>query len=108
MRLDSNCSLRFLAWSLTMKTFLPSLALISLFAITGAAAAQNPSPQEPPPVNPAIDMPGYLRVAAEAAKYRETHRLAEAEFIRVSRQPDTLVLDCRSKQKFDLLHIQGA
>jgi hypothetical protein len=53
-------------------------------------------------------MPGYLRVAAEAASYRETHRLSEEEFIRMSREPGTVILDARSKEKFDELHIKGA
>ena len=43
--------------------------------------------------NPAIDMAGYLKVAAEAAAVRETHRLTEDEFIRLSRVPGTIILD---------------
>ncbi|MGH8553429.1 MAG: hypothetical protein ACRERS_09045, partial [Methylococcales bacterium] len=42
-----------------------------------------------PIVNPAIDMPAYLQVAQEAAAHRETHRLTEAEFIAMSREPNT-------------------
>jgi hypothetical protein len=60
------------------------------------------------PVNPAIDMEGYLRVSREAAAHRDKRRLTEAEFIRLSAERDTIVLDARSKQKFDLLHIKGA
>jgi hypothetical protein len=59
-------------------------------------------------VNPAIDMEGYLKVASEAAKYRETRRLSEAEFIKASREPGTVVLDARSREKYDELHIKGA
>jgi hypothetical protein len=58
--------------------------------------------------NPAIDMDGYLSVSMAAAKHRETRRLSEDEFIRMSREPGTIVLDARSKQKFDELHIKGA
>ena len=58
--------------------------------------------------NPAIDMDGYLNVSMAAAKHRETRRLSEADFIRMSREPGTIVLDARSKQKFDELHIKGA
>jgi len=58
--------------------------------------------------NPAIDMEGYLRVSAEAAKHREARRLSEDEFIRMSGEPGTVILDARSKQKFDELHIKGA
>jgi hypothetical protein len=58
--------------------------------------------------NPAIDMDGYLRVSREAAAHRQTRRLSEEEFIRMSREPGTIILDARSKQKFDELHVKGA
>lgn len=58
--------------------------------------------------NPAIDMEGYLRVSMAAAKHRATRRIAEQEFIRMSQEPGTIVLDARSRQKFDELHVKGA
>jgi 3-mercaptopyruvate sulfurtransferase SseA len=58
--------------------------------------------------NPAIDMDGYLRVAQEAAAYRQTHRVTEDEFLAMSGEPGTIVLDARSAEKFALLHIKGA
>ena len=58
--------------------------------------------------NPNIDMKGYLQVPAEAADYRESRRLAEDEFIRMSREPGTVVLDARSHEKYETLHIKGA
>jgi hypothetical protein len=63
---------------------------------------------EAAPPNPAIDMDGYLRVAAEAASHRESRRISEEEFIRMSREPGTVVLDARSREKYDELHIKGA
>ena len=53
-------------------------------------------------------MVAYLKVAYEAADHRESHRVSEAEFIRMSREPGTIVLDARSREKYDLLHIRGA
>jgi hypothetical protein len=58
--------------------------------------------------NPAIDMNGYLRVAREAATHRETRRISEADLIRMSREPGAVILDARSREKYDLLHIKGA
>lgn len=60
------------------------------------------------PANPSIDMEGYLRVSAQAAQHRETRRVPEADFIRMSREPGTIVLDARSRQRFDELHVRGA
>jgi hypothetical protein len=58
--------------------------------------------------NPAIDMQGYLSVAQEAAAWRQTHRVSEEEFIQMSAEPGTIVLDARSREKYDELHIKGA
>jgi rhodanese-related sulfurtransferase len=66
------------------------------------------SPREAVPANPAIDMDAYLRVSAEAARYRESHRLTEDEFIPMSRLPGTVILDARSRAKYDELHVKGA
>ena len=49
-----------------------------------------------------------LKIAAEAAKHRETHRLSEDDFLKISKEPGVVVLDCRSKAKFDELHVEGA
>jgi phage shock protein E len=58
--------------------------------------------------NPSIDMEGYLRVAREAAKHRESRRLTEEEFIAMGREPGVIILDARSKEKFEELHIKRA
>jgi hypothetical protein len=58
---------------------------MSMIALVLAVALQNP----------AIDMKGYLAVANEAAAYRETRRR-------------TIILDARSREKFEALHIRGA
>src|SRR5262245_54344851 len=90
-----------------MKTLI--LTALCLAGMSAVVAGDIPSQGPPaPPPNPAIDMNGYLRVAQEAAKHREARRITEDDFIRMSRQPGTIVLDCRSKEKYDLLHIRGA
>lgn len=59
-------------------------------------------------VNPNIDMQGYLKVASQAADYRELRRVTEDDFIRMSHEPKTVILDARSREKYDTLHIKGA
>lgn len=81
----------------------PALALLVLSLASPVLAQERPRIE-----NPAIDMEGYLRVAEQAAAHRESRRLSEDEFLRMSREPGTLVLDARSRQKYDELHIQGA
>jgi hypothetical protein len=58
--------------------------------------------------NPKINMKGYLDIAAEAEKHRVSRRVTEEEFIRMSQEPGTIILDARSKRLYDLLHIKGA
>ena len=76
---------------------------LTLFVSATVACAQTPRIK-----NPAIDMRGYLAVAADAAKHRESRRLTEAEFIAMSQEPGTIVLDARSQEKYNELHIKGA
>ena len=77
---------------------------LTFFCVLPLANAQN----KPAIVNPAIDMEGYLRVSIEAANHRETRRLSEEEFRRMSGESGTVILDARSRQKYDELHIRGA
>ena len=78
---------------------------IPLLLVFFAVAVSNTFSQAPP-VNPAIDMKGFLRVAQKAAQYRDERRLTEEEFIRMSSQQGVVILDARSKEKFDELHIK--
>ncbi|AFY73145.1 putative sulfurtransferase [Synechococcus sp. PCC 7502] len=58
--------------------------------------------------NPAIDMTGYLKVAQETAIHRESRRLSEPDFILKSLEPNTIILDARSRQRYNELHVKGA
>jgi|SRR5882724_718278 len=93
-----------------MKQFL-LLVLLTLVSATIACAQTKAEPAKPARAtinNPAIDMKGYLAIAAEAAEHRESRRLTEDEFIRLSQEPGTIVLDARSVAKYNELHIKGA
>lgn len=80
------------------------LLILTISCVMSLAIAQR----QPAILNPAIDMDGFLRSSKEAAKHRETRRLSEADFIRMSREPGIIVLDARSREKYDELHIKGA
>jgi hypothetical protein len=84
-----------------------AVSLIALAASLTAAAQVAPQAVEQI-VNPAIDPGAFLRVAHEAIAHRDSRRLSEADFIRMSREPGTVVLDARSKARFDELHVEGA
>jgi phage shock protein E len=86
-----------------VKTYLQqTFCLILPLAVVLSGTAQAD------PGNPNIDMDGYLKVASTAAVHRQTRRISEDEFIRMSQQKDTVILDARSHAMYELLHIKGA
>jgi hypothetical protein len=66
------------------------------------------NPDRLAPANPNIDFDGYMKIAAEAQQHREKRRLTEEDFLKSSQEEGVIVLDARSKEKFDILHIKGA
>jgi len=82
--------------------------LLTAASLVLGLALRVPAAERPQMANPSVDMAGHLRVSSEAARYRRTHRVSEAEFIRMGRQPGTVILDARSREKYDELHVKGA
>jgi hypothetical protein len=81
---------------------------LALLVVAGLPAIRILADPPDPVANPAVDMNCYLRIAAEAGRHRQSRRLTEDEFLRMSREPGTIILDARSCEKYDLLHIRGA
>jgi hypothetical protein len=82
--------------------------LLLVTSLASALALPVAAKERPQMANPSIDMAGHLRVADEAARHRQARRVSEAQFIRMSRQPGTVILDARSREKYDELHVKGA
>jgi rhodanese-like protein len=74
----------------------------SLLAGLALYAAEAPIP------NPLIDYRAYLKIAQNVEATRAQRRLTEDQFLAMSREPGTLILDARSESKFKLRHIEGA
>ena len=81
-----------------------TLAFVVIVVAAFAVSAQK-SKDIP---NASINMKAFLKLANKAADHRETHRVTEEEFIEMSKEPGVVILDARSRQKYDELHIQGA
>ena len=58
--------------------------------------------------NPAIQYPKFLRLVQDLEKVRSGHRISEEDFLRMAAEPGTVVLDARTKDKFDAIHVKGA
>lgn len=84
------------------------LAQVPVSASSIEAPKQSDPNNAPGITNPAIDMRGFLQVANEAANYRERRRVTEEQFLEMSKEKGTIVLDTRSAAMFKLLHIEGA
>ncbi|MGH7169030.1 MAG: rhodanese-like domain-containing protein [Gemmataceae bacterium] len=95
-----------LAWGFSFLLLACGFSLLLLS--TGTAADPKAPVAKAGPPNPAIDMAGYLRISQQAARHRAKRRLSEEEFLRMSREAGTIVLDARSRQKYELLHVRGA
>jgi hypothetical protein len=80
--------------------------------LTGSIGAADPTPAPPAPANvppnPNIDPDGFVKNATAAMKQRESRRLSEEDFIKMSKEDGVIVLDARSKEMYDLLHVKGA
>jgi hypothetical protein len=92
----------------TMRTFPATLLLLATVAWGHAAAVEAQIAGDYTAANPRIDFEAYLAQAESAQQVRERNRLSEAKFIELSRQPGVVILDARSRDKFDLLHVKGA
>lgn len=58
--------------------------------------------------NPQIDYFGFVTLATNLEDTREANRVSEEEFIRLMREPGTVVLDARTPDKFANIHVKGA
>lgn len=60
------------------------------------------------PTNEAIDFAGFVKLTQSLRHIRESRRVPIATFNEMSRDPNTIILDTRSKRAFDLVHVAGA
>jgi phage shock protein E len=89
-------------------------------AVAFPAAAQTHGPSAEPgrpqplkapsggPVNPLIDDAGFMRDVRASQQLRAARRVSEAEFIRMAKEPGTVVLDARSERFYAMRHVTGA
>lgn len=76
------------------------------FATAVLGFAGLASGQEPP--NPNVRFQEFTEVSAEVQKLRTERLLTEDQFLKLAAEPGTVVLDARSKDKYEQLHVKGA
>ena len=82
-----------------MKTILLPAMFVSL-AVACPRAAEIP--------NPAIRYDQFLKLSRELEPVRAKHRVTEEDFIKMSAEPGTVILDARSKDRYERIHVKGA
>ena len=60
------------------------------------------------PANELIDYEAFAKNVGEVRTLRESRRVSESEFMRMAREPGTVILDARSERLFRLRHVAGA
>lgn len=58
--------------------------------------------------NALIDYEAFAANVAAVAPLREARRVSQEQFIRMAREPGTVVLDARSQRMYELRHVEGA
>jgi len=74
---------------------------LALISVSGLAAAEDIP-------NPLIDYAAFQSGVERVGIVREQHRVSEFEFVHMASDVSTVILDARSAEKFQLLHVRGA
>ena len=58
--------------------------------------------------NPKIDYEGFKKLTQEVEDVRASNRVSEADFLKMAAEEGTVILDTRSREKYEELHVKGA
>ncbi len=79
----------------------PLLLLMTALLINLLFAQQDLPPSD-------VDYNSFLSLSNEVGAYRKTHMVSLEQFKKMSKDPQTIILDTRSKEMYDRKHIKGA
>ena len=82
-----------------------TLNLMTLVLISSVAFAQ-PKAKTYPASD--IDYPGFVELTVEAEEHRKTHTVSVDEFLKMSKERGTIILDTRSEKMYKAKHVKGA
>lgn len=94
-----------------MRALLIALVLLGLTGIAQAFAQNKAGAVASEPAVSAdgqIDYSGFRQLTGEVEAYRAQRLVSHAEFERMAREPNTIVLDARSGEAYAEGHIEGA
>src|SRR5690606_29947124 len=85
-------------------------AVVLAFAVGLISASALAQEKPPPPANTSaqINYSGFRNLTGEVEAYRESRLVTLADFQRMAREPNTIILDARSANAYAEGHIDGA
>lgn len=85
------------------------LSVILLASLLVFAQTQQNSWQPAPiPRLPKVDYEGFEKLTAEAGEHRKTRMINVEQFLKMSQEAGTVILDTRSDSMYQMKHIKGA
>jgi len=84
------------------------VSILAATCLAASALVLTSSANEPEQRDSLVDFPSFEILSSEAAKHRMTRLVDLEKFWEVSKQPDAIILDTRSKAAYDLGHIKDA
>ncbi|MEM7476611.1 MAG: rhodanese-like domain-containing protein [Planctomycetota bacterium] len=77
----------------------------------GAVFAERPASESKPTAvknNPNIDFAAFIKLAKRLESVRAERRVPLERFLKMAKEPNTILLDTRSKSAFEAVHLEGA
>lgn len=85
--------------------------IVAIIAIVGGLLINhhvNAAVRSQETANPLIDFKGYQKDVKQVAKVRDQRLLNVKDFLKMSQDPNTIVLDARSTDRYMAKHLKGA
>lgn len=79
---------------------------ITALMLLGVVAYAQPHVKSYPASD--VDYSGFVELTSEAEEHRKTHTVSLEEFIRLSKEDGTIILDTRSEKMYKAKHVKGA
>lgn len=80
--------------------------LVAALVLVAGGVLADPQPVNYPRAN--VDFSDFKQLVAEVEQHRQERLIDFDTFLEMSREPGVIVLDARSKLRFDRLHLEGS
>jgi rhodanese-related sulfurtransferase len=104
MMINKRPAVNVFASGLTRKSAVAAV-LATVFVVSASAIAQTRAVDYP---KANVDFGDFKQLVADVERHREQRLIDLDTFVAMSREPGVVILDARSRFRFDRLHVEGA